>query len=44
MKKEITILLSVILFVIALLVFVPMLCKFGNWVTDLMYYFINKWW
>lgn len=44
MKKEITILLSVILFVIALLVFVPMLCKFGSWATDLMYCFIDKWW
>ena len=44
MKKEIIILLSIILFVITLLVFVPMLYKFGNWATDLMYYFIDKWW
>ena len=44
MKKEITIWLSVVLFVIALLVFVPMLCKFGNWVADLMYYLIGRWW
>ena len=44
MKKEITILLSVVLFVIALLVFIPVLCKFGNWATDLMYYFIGKLW
>lgn len=43
MKKEITIWLSVILFVVALLIFVPILCKFGNCATDLMYYFIDKW-
>lgn len=46
MKEEniilLTTLLGVILCVIALLVFVPMLCNFGSWGADIIFNFVSK--